>query len=388
MLGTWGRRYRLESILMLVALVNVALFAIYLSGITWQDGFLRDPQDFVVGRDFINGWMMGHAGLHEAQPHLNYDYQVHSEKLLRWVGADYREQQWSYPPTFMLFMAPFALLPYGLALALFMAGSATLLGLALRNAAQGGRWLRDAFLVLASPAGFFGIVSGQVAMLATAAQIYMFRVLDTHPVRAGVLLGLMSIKPQLGLIYPFFLIATGRWRTFFTAAITVLALVLLSLVCWGPDMWDAYRTIGVPSQNEILVHPPQVIAAFIPSIYMDLHFVGASYAVGVAVQACVALAVVGALFTSRFRQASKEAQMAVVATGGVLMTPYLMAYDLLFFTYALLIYVRTARLSVAENWVAAGCYMLTMLHFFAGVASIPGFALLPLGMMGILLRHR
>jgi alpha-1,2-mannosyltransferase len=34
---------------------------------------------------------------------------------------------------------------------------------------------------------------------------------DTHPLAAGVLIGLMAYKPQFGLLIPLVLLATGRW---------------------------------------------------------------------------------------------------------------------------------------------------------------------------------
>ncbi len=42
--------------------------------------------------------------------------------------------------------------------------------------------------------------------------------LDKRPVLAGILFGLLAYKPQFGLLIPFVLAASGRWRTFAAAA--------------------------------------------------------------------------------------------------------------------------------------------------------------------------
>jgi hypothetical protein len=42
--------------------------------------------------------------------------------------------------------------------------------------------------------------------------------LGKRPVAAGVLIGLLAIKPQLAVVFPFVLIATRAWRTFAAAA--------------------------------------------------------------------------------------------------------------------------------------------------------------------------
>ena len=49
-------------------------------------------------------------------------------------------------------------------------------------------------------------------------------VLDRRPVLAGILFGLLSYKPQFGVMIPLVLLATWRWRAIAAAAATVGAL--------------------------------------------------------------------------------------------------------------------------------------------------------------------
>ena len=42
--------------------------------------------------------------------------------------------------------------------------------------------------------------------------ITIFAWLDRRPVAAGVLIGLLTLKPQLGILFPVMLIASARWR--------------------------------------------------------------------------------------------------------------------------------------------------------------------------------
>ena len=83
-------------------------------------------------------------------------------------------------------------------------------------------WL---LLAVAFPAVFVNLGHGHNGFLTAALIGTALLVLDRKPVVAGILFGLMSYKPQFGVMIPLVLIATGRWRAFASAAATVLALV-------------------------------------------------------------------------------------------------------------------------------------------------------------------
>ncbi len=64
--------------------------------------------------------------------------------------------------------------------------------------------------------------------------------LDRRPALAGVCLGCLAYKPQLGIIVPLALAAAGRWRSFAVAAATVAILAGLATVAFGMDIWPAF----------------------------------------------------------------------------------------------------------------------------------------------------
>jgi hypothetical protein len=79
----------------------------------------------------------------------------------------------------------------------------------------------------------FCLISGQSSLLTAAMLVAIFALLDRKPVAAGVLIGLLSIKPQLGILFPFMLMASGRWRVFIAAAATALALAGVTAAIFG-----------------------------------------------------------------------------------------------------------------------------------------------------------
>src|SRR5262249_32601217 len=78
---------------------------------------------------------------------------------------------------------------------------------------------------------------GQNGFLTTALIGGALGLLERHPVLAGGCLGLLTYKPQFGVLFPLVLVATGRWRAFFAAAAVALVLAALSWAAFGSGPW-------------------------------------------------------------------------------------------------------------------------------------------------------
>ena len=67
--------------------------------------------------------------------------------------------------------------------------------------------------------------------------------LNTRPLVAGLLFGLLAYKPQFGVMIPLALAAGHYWRSFAAAAVTVLFLALAVTFCsaqaYGRPSWQA-----------------------------------------------------------------------------------------------------------------------------------------------------
>src|SRR6185437_3011323 len=96
------------------------------------------------------------------------------------------------------------------------------------------------------------VLSGQSSLITTAALLAIFALLDRRPILSGILIGFLTIKPQLGILFPFALVASGRWKVFFAAAATTVALLAVSIAIGGVDSWYDYITRALPLQREVL----------------------------------------------------------------------------------------------------------------------------------------
>src|SRR6185312_2585493 len=92
-------------------------------------------------------------------------------------------------------------------------------------------WL---LIAIAFPAVFVNLGHGHNGFLTAALFGAALVVLDRRPVVAGILFGLLAYKPQFGVLIPLVLIASGRWRCFAAAAVTVALSAVATTLAFGP----------------------------------------------------------------------------------------------------------------------------------------------------------
>ena len=84
-------------------------------------------------------------------------------------------------------------------------------------------------LAAAFPMVFNNTLVGQNGFLTAALIGGTLYLMPTRPVLSGICLGLLSYKPQYGLLFPLVLIAASQWTVFFTAAVVAVAMALAVL---------------------------------------------------------------------------------------------------------------------------------------------------------------
>lgn len=145
--------------------------------------------------------------------------------------------RWLYPPTFIPLMLPLAWFPYlgALLLWLLVTGLPYFYGMqSILGRARG--WAA----ALAAPPTFYNAMFGQTGFLSGGLIGCGLALLTRRPVLAGVLFGLATVKPHLGALLPFALIAGGYWKTTAWAAATTGGLVLATIAAWGMEPWYAF----------------------------------------------------------------------------------------------------------------------------------------------------
>lgn len=369
-----ANRDALTACAVLGALFVALALGVYLWRLDWSHAIPRDGSSLVVGRDFLNFWMYGRASGFP-DPGQWYDPLQYARALIPIVGADYPGQNWSYPPSMMVLMAPFGRLGYLPALGLWM-----LLSIAIFSPVV-WRYLDDRRAMLAvmcAPAAIFALMSGQLSFVATAALLGAFMLLDRRPLVAGVLIGCLTIKPHLGILLPIMLAASGRWHVFAAATVTALGIVGVSAALFGMQPWIDYIGIGLPMQNIVLNDAAGIATPFYPTLFMNLRGIGLSYGPAMALQVALSLAAAALVWWAfRYRRdADDRLLIALFFACSLAALPYVLVYDTLPLCVAAMALLASGALDSRGRLLARLVFWLPLLQIGLGSVSIPGPALI------------
>jgi hypothetical protein len=354
-------------------LLGGALFALtlltYFCTVHWTWPFPRDKATLVLGRDFLNLWMYGRAAL-DGDPARFYDVATYNDELARLVGPGYPGQNWPNPPTALVVMMPFGWLAFFPALAAWFAVSLLAFSLAGRREISD---LRTLAVVLVSPAALLCVMSGQSSFLTTAALLAIFAWLDRRPLIAGVLIGVLTVKPQLGVLFPFALAASGRWRVFACAAGTALLLLAASIALGGFEGWQDYITKALPLQRDVLADAAGTAMPFHPTIFMNVRGLVGNR-IGEMIQFGFTLAAITAVSVAfHYRgRGDRRLLQALFFACTVCASPYMGAYDLLPLTFAAVALISEAKLDAKGRRIAQLVFWTPALQLLFGNLQIPG----------------
>jgi len=200
---------------------------------------LCDRNRNLKGTDFLEFYTLGSLALDRRGSDL-YDMSAQAalaaQRVPEAAGILYLPL---YPPQVSMIFAPLAELSYGWALAFWWICSAGLYGSCCCAVWRACPNLRDyggtAFLLAVAFPPFFHLIAwGQTSALALACFTLMFFLLrDKHEFFAGLVLGCLIFKPQLGLASAVVFMAVGAWKSVAGAALSAGAQLLAGIFYYG-----------------------------------------------------------------------------------------------------------------------------------------------------------
>ena len=199
--------------------------------------WIYDPDGLGIPTDFVNVWAAGRLAL-EGHPAQAWDWDIQKQVELALLRQDFLGYfAWHYPPPFLFVASLLAQFPYAAAFIGWVAVELRALsGHDARDRRPQFGWCsRSAF-----PMVFNNTLVGQNGFLTAALIGGTLYLMPARPVLAGICLGLLSYKPQYGLLFPLVLIAASQWTVFFTAAVVAVAMALASWLAFGTESWQAF----------------------------------------------------------------------------------------------------------------------------------------------------
>jgi Glycosyltransferase family 87 len=333
-------RLRAHGLLLALSLWSVYIWNMATPGLLDRAGNLK-------GTDFLHFYTLGSLALGHRGTDL-YNMKAQSELAAQRVPAAAGIQYLPlYPPQVSILFAPFARLSYPWALICWLTLSALIYGLCgytlWRACPNLGKYrFTILILTLAFPAFWHLIAWGQTSALAlTCFTLAFFALRAQREFLAGLALGCLIFKPQLGVVAAVIFVDARRWR--------VIAGALLSASVQMAVAWTYYGPDSLRSWLQTLSHLRSVLPLLEPKLYqthclrtfwtMLLPWPGLAGAFYI-VTALLTLALAARCWQSSLSLPLRYSAM-LLAT--VLVAPHLTVYDLVVLAPAILL---------LSNWIA------------------------------------
>ncbi len=269
-----------------VALYIVAAIAMIASATAMIDVFGKP-----LGYDFITFWGASHLTL-AGEPLAAFDFGriLQAEQLA--VPANTQVFLWHYPPVYQMFVAPLALLPYGLSWLVFVGAGlafyvATVRPLFVENFAPKADVV---FLLLAFPGAFICVFHGQNLLYSAAT-----------------------------------FLVSGQWRALIATGASAIALCALSALLLGTELWFTF-VANAPVVREVM-EQGMLPWAKMPSAFVFLADLDVPLAVAYGAQLLVALAAAASVAFVWWRQGATRLSWAVLIVATLLVPPYTFDYE-------------------------------------------------------------
>ena len=318
---------------LVLCVVNVAMLQ---SGFT-AHWWIFDENGLGIPTDFVNVWSAGRLVL-DGHPALAYDWDIQKAVQVTVLGQSYEGNfAWHYPPPFLFVAAVLAHFPYAVAYAGWALVSFLPYLAAMR--AIVGRWF-GFLLAAAFPVVFTNTLVGQNGFLTASLIGGTLVLLPRWPVLSGICLGLLSYKPQYGLLFPLVLIAAAQWRVFFTASVVAVLMAMLSWLAFGTESWQAF-VHWMPMFNKAFLVEGRAPWGKMQSIFALVRYFDGPESFAWILQWIMSatVAVLLALLW-RSRKVQYPLKAAALAAGTLLVTPYLFLYDEMVLAIAVAFLIR------------------------------------------------
>jgi len=308
--------------------VSGVLIGLVYHAYLWQigDNGLSALFDRLPYWDFTNLWAGSRMAL-DGDPATLFDADRYRSALREMLSPDLPNQEWSYPPSMLLVGTPLAVLPIGLAYLVWTFGTIVLLHCAIRP-------LRLPMPIhvaaVFSPAVAINAFFGQNGAFTAALLIGGLLAAPKRPILAGILFGLLTVKPQLGILVPFCLLASRNWRAIASATVTTVMLVLLTGLAFGFGTWTLFFSETRPLMTAIMEAPfPMPYHANALTVFIMARSLGAGIEASYIAQA---VATVAAIASAAWLWLPSTAidprrRSLLTATLAIAATPYGYTYD-------------------------------------------------------------
>jgi arabinofuranan 3-O-arabinosyltransferase len=303
----------------------------------WHGKSVFDLNGNPICLDFCTIWVSGTFAA-SSNPLLVYEYPIFSLAQRTLVAApllNYPPFHYWYPPTFLFFTYPLGAMTY-------------LTGFVVWTVATFLLYMGTVYAVISRLTTLIAaatpFVVAENVMLGnngflTAAFIGLSLVfLERQPWLSGVFIGLMTYKPQFGVLFPLVLLASRNWRAFGSALLTTATLGVGSAIAFGYRGWPLFIDTLRDRNSSLSLDPGLELT--LQSVYGMLHWSGASVGISWTLHLAIAAVVTLATCAVSAKQMPHSLRAATICIGAVAVTPYVQIYDLCVLPIAVAFFIK------------------------------------------------
>ncbi len=330
---------------------------------------LRDRNGNLKGTDFLHLYTLGSLAIAHRGADLydiNAQAALAAQRVPEAAGIRYLPL---YPPQVSIFFAPLAYLSYGWALVLWWMCNAGVYGICCYSVWRACPNLREhgltvAILAAGFPPFFHLIAWGQTSAVALACFTLTFFLLRSRrEFLAGLVLGCLIFKPQLGVAAAVVFVSLGAWKTLVGAALSAAAQLSVGILYYGIAPFRQWV--------HILRHVRTVLPLLEPKPYQThslrtfWSMVVPWHGLSVGLYLLSAAVILGLTVACWRRQTVLLAlRCSAMLFATVLVAPHLTVYDLVILAPALILltdWLVVQPLTVSTHWLGTLLYLVYIL---------------------------
>jgi hypothetical protein len=322
------------------------------------------------------------------------------------VGKSHELAWFAYPPFALLGLWPLGKMTYGAAVLVWslaplpayfalswLLAKRSGLGRDRTAAPAATASLLPAYAVLSAltlPVLSANLFSGQTGAIVAILFLGVACSWPNRPIILGICIGLLAIKPQMGLLLPFALAAAGQWRAIAAAAAMISVLIVASTLWLGVGIWSDYLRM-TELFGQFIGHGYAGLRQLALGPYISLQGAGTPAVLAGLLQAVISLAVLAAIVRVFWRRGPEPAdgddgkrdlRLGLLAAGTLLATPYSLSYDTPMLVLAVIpLIARSWR----EGWAGPELVAVTALMVLPYATPLLVNAHVPVGPCALLL---
>ena len=325
---------------------------------------------YPVVNDFRLAYSAATVGIKDGYSHL-YDLAAQKTAIEN-LGPGFNPQPFISPPPLAWLVTPLLALPFNIALVIWTLALLAALVLAWHLLAPPGRLTRAAHLALLLglfPVAF-GVMVGQPGALVAAVVVASWWLMrQERPVLAGLVLSLIVVKPQLAVLVPLCVLASGRAKTFGSWLAASIFIGLIALAMLGSEGVARYLAVLADTQS--------------PAWDITRRYsISGPLGLGPLLNATQLLVLIITLVVAwRHRHGGPEVPLAAGLLGSLLFTPYLAFQDFLMLVVVAWLLLRSPLKAWQVGLLVLGYVLLEFALVVMAVPILVAEALLLLSLL-------